>query len=264
MTTPQDIEYGRTASGPLLASLHSPATARPSGLVMQVHGGGWCTGDRTQDAEVCEALAREGIAVLAIDFRMPPQAPYPAAVKDVAQALRWLQANAGELGGGAGSVGVLGMSSGGHLAAMAALGQGDAPACAFWIGCWPVLDPHARYRMAQERGRQELLKFHHAFWRDEEQMREGSPQALVDAGRHGPLPPALLIQGTDDENVLPQMTQRFADSYRAAGGELDLRTYPAAPHSFIKKDPQGAATVDALAAMSAFIRQFGRGVSRQL
>src|SRR5690606_32619516 len=95
MTRTENIEYAQTASGPLLASLFSSSTRRPSGLVVQVHGGGWCTGDRMQDVEVCSALAEEGIAVLAIDFRMPPVAPYPAAVEDVAQAVRWLQANAG-------------------------------------------------------------------------------------------------------------------------------------------------------------------------
>jgi acetyl esterase/lipase len=251
-----DHVFAEHASGPLHGTLYLPQSARQLGYVVQVHGGGWCSGDRDQDSAVCEWLARQGIAVFAIDFRMPPQATYPAAVEDVRSALRWLQTKAAGSGARSGIVGLLGMSSGGHLAALTALDPGESGSpCAYWIGCWPVVDPLARFQMARTRGRADLLKNHQAFWTDEAEMMKGSPQHIVDAKRHSFLPPALLIQGMEDENIEPAMTIAFADSYRAAGGSIDVLTFPGESHAFVKRNPNNDSSRDALTGIVDFIKR---------
>ena len=102
-----------------------------------------------------EAFAESGILVASLDFRMPPEAPYPASLADINLGIRWLKARARTYGSRPDWVGVFGTSSGGHqvlLAAMrpdnpdyAALPLAEAPQIdarvAFVISGWGVLDP---------------------------------------------------------------------------------------------------------------------------
>src|SRR5437667_24049 len=80
----RDLEYQRTDGVPLLARLYRPIRPGNSGgsfpAVIDVHGGAWASGDRLNNAPLDEALAKRGIVVLAIDFRMPPQHRYPASI----------------------------------------------------------------------------------------------------------------------------------------------------------------------------------------
>jgi acetyl esterase len=179
-----------------------------------------------------------------------------------------LKANARELGTRPELVGGLGTSSGGHqllLAAMrprdaryAALPLAGAPALdarlAFIALCWPITDPLARYRMVKEKGNARLVQAHDAYWPDEAAMAEGNPQLILECGEPAELPPALLLQGTGDDNVTPDMAKRFVESYRRRGGRIELETYPGEPHTFIPKDPTSAASLAALERLKRFVR----------
>ena len=120
---------------------------------------------RLTNAPIHVPLAESGVVVMAIDFRMPPAAQYPAALADINLAVRWLNSQAARLGTRANLVGLLGTSSGGHQAMLSALRPDDArygarllegtsqtANVAFIAMCWSVLDPSARYRMVQEKG----------------------------------------------------------------------------------------------------------------
>src|SRR5262245_45169485 len=95
--TAQDVEYLNHGGSPLLLRLFQPKGAGPFPLMIDLHGGAWCSQDRTSDTLFCEALARSGAVVAALDFRMPPVAGYPASLADINHATRWLKARAGEL-----------------------------------------------------------------------------------------------------------------------------------------------------------------------
>ena len=84
----------------------------------------------------------------------------------------------------------------------------------FAVVCWPVSDPLARYQMVRERANQQLVDAHHAFWADEAAMIEGSPFDIVSRGDAQQLPPLLIVQGTKDDNLTPDMQQRFVSAYR--------------------------------------------------
>ena len=106
---------------PLLARLYLPASPPPFPAVVEVHGGGWTSNDRLSNKAIHEALAQAGIAVMSIDFRMPPDDKYPASVADVNLAIRWLKANAPAFGIEPDDVGALGTSSGGHQLLLAVM-----------------------------------------------------------------------------------------------------------------------------------------------
>ena len=190
----EDIEYARPEGKALLARLYRPHGPGPFPAVVEVHGGAWTSNDRLTNTPIHQHLAESGVMVMAIDFRMPPDAGYPAALRDINAAIRWLKTNAESLGSRGDLVGLLGTSSGGHQAMLSALRpeepsflaespapDGDAKV-AYVALCWAVLDPLARYRMVQEKGIQRLVDAHHAYWPSVEAMEEGNPQMILERG----------------------------------------------------------------------------------
>jgi len=261
----RDIEYQRGPEGPLLARLYRPRGAGPFPAVIDVHGGAWASGDRLNNAPLDEALARSGIVVLAIDFRMPPASRYPASMADVNLGTRWLKAHAEEFGSRPELVGGLGTSSGAHQLLLSILKPRDPRYAAlplaaaydasvpYLVLCWPIADPLARYRMVKQKDNARLVEAHDAYWSSEEEMEEGNPQLILERGEAGTLPPALLVQGTADDNVTPDMADRFVSGYRARGGQIRLEKFAGQPHTFIIRDPQAEPSQRATAMIRDFI-----------
>src|ERR1700757_72421 len=106
-----------------------PGCSSPGALVfpvlIDVHGGAWNLRDRLADTIINEALAKSGVVVAALDFRMPPDAAYPGSMADINYAIRWLKARAASLKSRADRVGVLGVSSGAHQAMLGAMKPAD-------------------------------------------------------------------------------------------------------------------------------------------
>jgi acetyl esterase/lipase len=258
----EDRVYASPDGIALLARIYRPAGTGPFPAVLEVHGGAWVNGDRLNNVAIAEALAGAGILVVSIDFRMPPSVRYPVPVADVNVGLCWLKAHAEDLGSRADLVGVLGTSSGGHMALLNPLRPADprwaAPeavaSVAFAVACWPVADPLTRYRVMQARGVARLVAAHHQFWPDEAAMEAGSPQHILERGEASHLPPVLIMQGTADDNLTPDMASRFAAAYAAAGGKVTLEMFAGMPHAFIPADPAAPAAVRALRLIVDFIR----------
>src|SRR5258707_7178843 len=95
----KDVEYQQLAGTPWLARVYRPRGTGPFPTIVDVHGGAWNNGDRTNDTQLNQALAQRGILIAALDFRQPPQAGYPASVCDMNLGIRWLKAHASEFGG---------------------------------------------------------------------------------------------------------------------------------------------------------------------
>jgi acetyl esterase/lipase len=257
----------------LLARLYRPKGAGPFPALVEVHGGAWASGDRLNNAAIDVALAKSGIVMLAVDFRMPPAHRYPESIADIHYATRWLKAHAGEFGSRRDLVGGLGTSSGAHQLLLsllkpqdpryAALPLADAPgedATLPWVVlCWPISDPLARYRMVKEKGNTRIVESHDAYWASEAEMGEGSPQRIVEAGEAGTLPPAILLQGTADDNVTPDMADRFVSAWRAKGGSVDLHKFDGQPHTFVPRDPTSDASKRACELMRDFVLARAKG-----
>ena len=264
----RDIEYHRHGEEKLLARLYRPTGDGPFPALVDVHGGAWASGDRLNTAPLDEARAKSGLVVLASDFRMPPAHRYPLSSADIIFAIRGLKAHAGEVGSRRELVSGLGTSSGAHQLLLSALKPADpryaalplpeAPAedarLPYLVLCWPLSDPLARYRMVKEQGNARLVEAHDAYWASEAEMAEGNPQLLLERGEAAaPLPPAIVVQGTGDDNVTPDMADRFAAAYRARGGQLDLHKFAGQPHTFIVRDPASDASRRATELLRDFV-----------
>jgi acetyl esterase/lipase len=263
----EDVEYLRPEGGePLLARFYRPDGAGPFPAVLEVHGGAWTMGDRLNNTAIGDYLAAHGIVVLSIDFRMPPAMRYPETVADVNYGIRYLKANAARFSTRPDLVGGLGTSSGGHLLLLNALRPrdcryaalplaGDDAGLAFAVLCWPVADPLARYRAVRERGNTRLVAAHDQFWPSESAMGEGSPQLILDRGEPVETPPALIMQGTADDNLTADMARNFATAYGKAGGAIAFHEFAGEPHAFIARDPAAPNAQRALGLIAEFIHR---------
>ncbi|PHK95518.1 alpha/beta hydrolase [Pseudoroseomonas rhizosphaerae] len=111
--------------------------------LLYLHGGGWVVGDLDSHDQPCRALANlTGASVIAVDYRLAPEHPFPAAVEDAAAALRFVHAEAGRLGIDPARIAVGGDSAGGNLAAVLCLmaRDGTLPAPGFQLLLYPVTD----------------------------------------------------------------------------------------------------------------------------
>jgi acetyl esterase/lipase len=262
-----DHECPRPDGTTMLIRVARPQGNGPFPAVIDIHGGGWVTGDRNQNALIDDTLAANGIVAAAPEFRMPPEGVYPVSIADVHLAIRWLKANAAMFGSKPEWVGGVGASSGGHqlLTAMlrpddpryGALKLAQSPAMdatlAYVVACWPVADPLKRLKMAQERGNKNLIDSHAKYWASEAEMAEGNPQQMLARGEHGKLPPLLVLQGTNDDNLPPDMADNLVAAWHRAGGGAELKKFEGQIHAFVNREPNSAATKEALADMVTFI-----------
>ena len=270
----EDVEYFRHGDSPLLARIFRPRAGGPFPMVVDLHGGAWCRGDRLNDAPINEALARSGLVVAALDFRMPPVAAYPASLTDIHYAIRWLKTQATSFGGRADRVGVLGVSSGAHQGMLLAMRPNDPRYASLPLAggadarvgcvvlCWPVIDPLSRYRYAKAlkaKGQpypevvDRVLPCHDDYWKTEEAMAEGNPVLALERGEPVELPPSLYVQGTRDVAHPRPDLDRFVTLYRKAGGQVDLELVDGEAEGFINKNPDGPAAKRALETITAFV-----------
>jgi acetyl esterase/lipase len=206
-----------------------------------VHGGAWSFFDRTIDAYFDRALAASGFVVAALDFRQGEHR-HPAAVEDVVTGIGFVRAAAARLDVDPRRVGLIGGSSGGHLALLAGLRADADAACV--LALWPIADPGGRYRylldrLANPRPSRDplftpalLREGHEAYFGDEATMDAASVPRIVAAGRAERLPPIWVAHPELDENVTLEMTHQLVDAYRAAGGSAELEVYPGVGHAF--------------------------------
>ena len=272
----RDVEYLQVDGKSFQATVYQPEGSGPFPVMLDVHGGAWVREDVSRDehAFMDRTLAAMGLVVVAIDYRQSANYHYPDSVADVNFALRWLRANAPRFNGSSQIVGVFGSSSGGHLVLLNALRPSDPRYAALPLGglvtasagpdymilVYPISDPLARRAYAAGLGNNAPVKSTDIYFSVPGSIEEGNPQLILD--RHEPikLPPVLLIQGSadtngavKDTNVSPEIQRRFAASYGAAGGKIQLELLPAAPHNFVNMD--GPNLDRALALMKIFIEK---------
>ncbi len=268
-----DLVYLEHESGNLEATIYQPQGEGPFPGLLNVHGGRWFLGDRSADHLMNSAFAASGIVVVAIDFRLAPHHPYPAQIVDANYATRWMKAQYRQLNIDPDSVGALGCSSGGHTVALNGMrpkdpryaslpllgGENVDASLRFMVCCWPVVDPYARYLWGRGIGDERFIGPTESYFVEPESIHEGNPQEALDRGEALELPPAIIIQGTDDNNVPLYIPAKFETTYRAAGGDIERELFPGMPHAF--GNIPGAESERAIELMKGFIaRQLSRPV----
>jgi acetyl esterase/lipase len=141
---------GGAAAPSVRVHVYQPeALARPAPALLWIHGGGYLIGSPQQDTSLTSYFAAElAITVVAVQYRLAPQNPYPAAVEDCYAALQWMHDEATSLGVARDRIAIGGASAGGGLTAALALLARDRDGVkpAFQLLTYPMLDDRTALR----------------------------------------------------------------------------------------------------------------------
>lgn len=206
-----------SASRSLRLDLHQPLTPGPHPLVIAIHGGFWKYGDRKQLAPYCIWLVRRGYAVACIDY----SPAFPASLEDVEEAVRFLKRSADDYGLDKQRIALLGTSSGGHLANLAALGPEKVQAVVDLYGPTDLTTRH----MAEDTLVKEVFG---------SRLKEASPL-------HRPIqktPPFLIVHGDRDQVVPLQQSQEWQRRLLERGNQASLLVVHNAGHDLAPVDGQ--------------------------
>lgn len=241
----EDITYATAAGTRLTLDLYRPRAASHAPAVVYLHGGGFQAGDKRDGAaERLAPLARHGVAVASINYRLAPDSHYPAPLHDARAAVRWVRANGAQWGLDPARIGLWGASAGGYLAALASLTASD-PALDGGVGehadqsssvggvvVWfapsdPVANS-ARTWLEQLicAPPAEHALFGGQFTADDERVRAATPLRRV----HPQAPPFLIAHGDRDRVVAEQQSRMLHDALTHNGVQSTLCVLGGAGH----------------------------------
>jgi acetyl esterase len=214
-----------------------PDGAAPTGIVLFTHGGGFVVGDLDSHDGSCRMLAnRSGAVVVAVDYRLAPEASAPAALEDSVAALTWAVEHRAELGATNDKVAVAGDSAGGNLAALLCLRSRDlsGPEIAFQLLVYPCTDLSLGHPSIIENGEGHLLTRTGMEWFMAHYLGNVDPKdptvspLFVDSCIG--LPPAMVI--TAEFDPLRDEGEAYAERLRADGVPVEAIRYDGQIHGF--------------------------------
>jgi len=233
-----------TRAGNVSVRIYSPESAGPHPVIVFFHGGGFVIGDlNTMDGTCRELAVNTTHTVVSVDYRLAPEAPFPAAAEDCIDAVQWLQAEAVNINVDSSRICLAGDSAGGNLAAVAALHFNSVQPGLIkgQILIYPVTH-HYSYETPSysEKARGYGLTRNMMIWFWDHYYRETSALAsgrfthplstpLAEDQLSG-LPPALVL--TAEHDPLRDEGIEYADKMAAAGVAVQQTLYHDAQHGF--------------------------------
>ena len=236
-----------------------PSDGRPSPAPVAVflHGGGWRLGSRRSLGPAYartvpppfEQVARAGIAVASVDYRLSGERTWPAQLSDAKAAVRWLRSRGGEVGVDPDRIGAWGESAGAQLALLLGLTGADLDGDIGLDGDVGIVGPSSAVAAAAAwypptdlaalpgdlgtdpgaADTREALMIGAPLDSVPDRVREAGPITYLRVG----VPPILLLHGRDDRLIPCVQSDRFAAAARAAGAAIEYETYPGADHMWL-------------------------------
>jgi acetyl esterase/lipase len=243
----RNMEYGRGGNRTLRLDLFQPESsdAAAPGLIF-IHGGGWSGGGKSMYEYYGGVFAQKGYVLASIDYRLSGEAPFPAALEDCKCAVRWMRANAGELGVDPDRIAVAGGSAGGHLALLVGYtadlpefeGHGGHDGVSSAVRCvvdiYGPTDLTADFVRENAFARRVVGQFLGASIDEAPNLYEqASPVGHVDATD----PPTLILHGTIDDIVPIHQGDLLAKELAEAGVPYVYDRLPGWPHAMDLAQP---------------------------
>ena len=234
----RDIQVGG-AAGMLPARVYDPQTTRgPAPVILYFHGGGWVTGTLdTYDASDRALAQGTGAIVVSVQYRLAPEARFPAANDDANASYAWLLQNAGTLGGDPKQIALAGESAGGNLAIDTAIYARDKglPRPVHQLLVYPVAGTDLQTPSYQQTTNAVPLNRAAIQWYVERYTNgpadlQDPRLNVVGAADLSGLPPTTIVSAEIDP--LRSEGEALAAKLRAAGVPVEQRTYPGVTHEF--------------------------------
>jgi acetyl esterase len=226
--------------GSIRIRIYTPTGTGPFPLLVYFHGGGWVIGNlETIDAPLRALTNRAGCVTVSVDYRLAPEAKFPAAIEDCYAATFWVAKHAPSLGGDPARLAVGGDSAGGNLAAAVAQMARDRgePALTYQLLIYPALNADYTTASYRENGegylltRAAMIWFWNHYLTSPADARNRAACPLQASDLSG-LPPALVI--TAEYDPLRDEGEAYATRLGKAGVPVDTRRYKGMIHGFFQ------------------------------
>ena len=251
-------------AGPVPVRVYKPAGAAKSGILpalVYYHGGGWVIGDVDTHDVVCRQLANGSrCMVFSVEYRLAPEARFPAAVDDCIAVTRHIAERAGELGVDPKRIAVGGDSAGGNLAAVVCLDARDThkPLPCFQLLVYPATDQRSGHPSHERNAEGYLLTrkvmnyFRGHYLPNEVDWLDWRASPLLATSLQG-LPPAYLI--TAGYDPLVDEGRAYAGRMSDEGVKVQYLEYPDMVHGFLLMGGALDTANDAVAGCCAALRK---------
>ncbi len=261
----KNLEYAKTDGKPLLLDLFVPEDAKGKlPLIVWIHGGGWVEGNKENPPALI--FLKKGYAVASINYRLAPQAIFPAQIQDCKASIRFLRANAAKYNIDPDRIGVWGGSAGGHLVALLGV-TGDAKdlegnggnagvsskvqaVCDFFgptdftkikelrMSADPKIEQKLKDLKLDSDNNVLAKLLGGPIDKNTEKAEQASPVWYLKSLKSDKkdYPPFLIMHGDKDPVVPVEQSVEFNDALKAAGLDSTLRVYKGAGHGNLGGD----------------------------
>jgi acetyl esterase len=228
-------------AGPIHARMFSAHSRDDRPLIIYFHGGGWVIGDLDTHTPFCQVLhQRSGCNVIAVDYRLAPEHPFPAGPDDCLAATRWIAQHCGDFGSSNQRIVLAGDSAGANLASATCLEVESSlrDRIAGEVVIYPVTQHYsAEFPSYTERATGQLLTANFMFWFWDtylDSLDPGSDRAarafVLASEALASLPPTFLV--TAEYDPLRDEGIAYRDKLREAGVDVQYRHFDTAAHGF--------------------------------
>lgn len=248
--------------GPLSIRVYADKTEPGLPVVIYIHGGGWVLGSLDTHDNTCRAIAKKaGVMVLAPDYGLAPEKPYPHGLDEVYATLVWARENAGGMGGDSHTIFLAGDSAGGNLAAATAIRAraSNGPALAGQILIYPALSLHefntasyATFSHGYYLTRRYMEKFR-AYYVPSLSHRLSPMVSPLLATSTAGLPPTLIVTAQFD--ILRDEGEMYARRLKKDGVPVTLIRVKGVIHGFLKMDRLLSQADETVLDIASFINQ---------
>lgn len=200
-------------------------------VVIYIHGGGWNGGSKSEGDRFIELLARGKYFAMAIDFRLTQDGGFPDTIYDIKSALRFVRKYSNELNINPNKVGIVGYSSGGHLAALVGLSSGDELLDGSFsdadistsVTCIGLINGAVKPKYLSREFRSGYLKWANQTSSD---VSVTYPEKYLDSGD----PPIYLLSGRDDSVCPTRLARQFKGQAERSKIQVSHEILPNAGH----------------------------------
>jgi len=217
----------------LPADVVVPEGDGPFPVVVYLHGGGWVLGSVDTYRIVTFGLAQAGYLVVAVDYALAPEEPFPAGFDDCAFTVQWAVDHAKEYGGDSSRLAIAGDSAGANLTAAVSAHFADDPtapkpdAIVLYYGVYDLPNmPRGETEASAALG-EEIIK---AYVGDRTELLSDPRVSPIHAAHK--LPPAFVVVGGADDLV--EQNQQMQQALAAAGVPHDFLVVADMPHAFMQ------------------------------